>query len=430
MIEKQLADKLTDLAAKQLAEGLKAKNKRMKVVSEIYDLYNNKIMETDDETINIPFPFMAGHVDLLFSKIDNPPTLTFKIPNKRGLSDKVQSAWNQEMNSTKAGWKRKDRAEKKNALLSGRGIAKIYASSVDKKYKSHYDLVDFYSFVADPMHGDLEAGNYHGETDIFKTKTDLKGMAKLGIYKTSQVQQLLDDSNTVKDGNSEVVQNKFDRLKALGVDIQTSSFAGQEGSLLTEWVMKHEGKLYYIVFDPVTRVWVRAEELSEVFESGKTPFVSWATHYDEYSFWTKGAADDIFPIAEAMRFLLNTTLENERRRTRPMRVVDSGALIDVNELQDYVPDNVLLRNPGKDPNIVTIETPEISTTVNLVQYLDTLVQSKSGVTEPGVEEKDAKVRKMRQMGVDEIFQKPLKNHILFHSVRNRLYERLIKKTND
>lgn len=392
MLDSRLADKLAMVAGQQLSEGLRSKDGRMKIVSEIMDLYNNKTIDVQAGMVNIPFPTLAGHIDLMQSKIDEAPTLTFKVPNKPSLTDKVMSAWIQESSSTRSGWKRKDRAEKKAALISGRGIAKVFASSVGNEYRSHYEVVDFFSFVADPTRGFLEDGNYHGETDIFKTAESLRSGAKAGIYVPSQVSKLLSGATeTQADGNTDVTKNKFDRLKALGVDVATSSFAGQQGKNMTEWVMRYDGEWYYLLFEPKSGVWIRAERLRDVFANGKTPYVSWATHYDEFAFWTKGTGDDVYPIAEAIRLILNTALENEKRRGRPMRIVDSGALVDINELQDYVPDNVIIRNPGRDPNIVTVETPETTTTIDMAMFLDRMIQSKSGVSEPGTSESDPKV---------------------------------------
>ncbi len=390
-LTKTLSDELTSIACEQLAEGLRAKRDRMKVITEIFDLYNNKTIKLIDSITNIPFPVLAGQIDLLFSKIDNPPQLNFKIPNKQTLSEKVKAAWLQESSSTKSGWARKDRAAKKQALLTGRAIEKVYASNLNNKYQSHYDLVDVFSFVADPMHGFLEDSIYHGETDIFKTKTSLLAGAKQGFYNAEQVKRLSTFLATEKDGETDVVQNKFDRLSALGVDVQTSSFAGQRGVLLTEWVMRYEDTLYYLFFDPKSKIWVRAEKLQTVFANNKTPFTSWATHYDQNAFWTKGPADDAYPLAEAMRLILNNALENEKRRTRPMRIVDAGALVNITELQDFIPDNVLIRQPNKDPNIITVETPETTSSINLASFLDQMIQNKSGVADPGIASSDPRV---------------------------------------
>lgn len=393
MLPKARADELVKIAGKQLLAGLTAKMKRMELVREYNDLYNNKTIDIgEDEMTNFPFPYFANFIDDIQSKTDNAPSVTFKIPNKKTLSEKVKAAWMQESSSTRSGWARKDRAEKKQAHVTGRAVSKHYASSVGNKYKSHYDLVDIFSFVADPTRGQLEDGNYHGETDIFKTADDLDDGVAAGFYSAEQVKKLGElPENSAISTDQATMRNKFDRLKALGIDIETQSFTGQKGILFTEWVMRQGREWFYLLFDPKTEIWVRAEKLEDVFGNGKTPFVSWATHYDEYNFWSKSLADDIAPVTEAMRLLLNNAIENDKRRTRPMRIVDAGALVDVNELQDYVADNVILRTPGRDPNLVTVETPEIKATIDLLQYLDATSQAKTGSSGAGVDEKDAKV---------------------------------------
>ena len=44
MISRQLADKLTTIALKQLDAGIRMKEQRMKLIKEIEDLYNNKVV--------------------------------------------------------------------------------------------------------------------------------------------------------------------------------------------------------------------------------------------------------------------------------------------------------------------------------------------------------------------------------------------------
>lgn len=392
VLDKEKCDELARIAMEQLTQGLLAKSKRMDTVREYMDLYNNKVIEVDDGRYNAPFPYFADFIDGMCAKTDNPPSLDFKIPNKKTLSEKVKAAWMQESSSTKAGWARKDRSEKFISAISGRAVSKVYASSVDGKYQSHYELVDIFSFVADPTRGQLMDGNYHGETDIWKTKEDLEYGAEQGWYDKRQVELLsISESNQVKDGTQEVMKNKYDRLKALGIDVQSVSHAGQKGRLMCEWLMRSGGEWYYLLFDPKTGIWVRCQCLQDVFESGKTPFVSWATHYDEYSFWSKSLADDIAPVSESMRFLVNDAIENQKRRNRPMRIVQGGAFADVGELMDYVPDNVIITNNGRESGIITVETPEVTGTINLLGYLDSTSQQKAGNTGSGVDENNAKV---------------------------------------
>lgn len=391
MLSDNKARELVSIAQQQLIQGMQAKEKRMASIRDYYDLYNNKVIQVDTDIWNAPFPFLADRVDTFLSKIDEPPSLEFKIPNRPTLSEKIKSVWLQEMSSTRAGWKRKDRVEKKMSLITGRAISKIYASSVMNKYESHYDVVDVFSFIADPTRGRLEDGNYHGEVDIFKTIHSLKKGAEAGYYHKENIELLSTRTDTQKEGDNHAIKGKFDRIKALGIDVETTSFAGQRGINMTEWVMRHEGEQYYLFFDPISGLWARAERLKDVFWNNTTPFTSWATHFDEFAFWTKSVCDDAYPIAEATRFLLNNALENEKRRVRPMRMVESGSLVNIRELQDYVPDNVILSQRGSNPNVITLSTPDASATINIVEYLDNLSQSKSGVRSSAITEKDPKV---------------------------------------
>lgn len=392
MVNDQLKSKLTRIAVQQLEAGLQAKKTRTSDILDVIDLYNNQVMKVNDGMTNIPFPFLANIIDTLYSKIDNSPTCSFRIPNKSLLADKVASALEQEKSSMRAGWSRKDRAEKKLALLTGRGIAKVYASSVKNNYKSHYDVVDPLSFVADPKRGHLEDGNYHGDTSIFKTITSLETGAEIGIYDKKSVELMLTlATDESMQQSSQAQQNKFDRLRAMGMDVEGTSFAGQEGVMMTEWIMKHNDEWYYLLFDPMTQVAVRAEKLEDVFDSKRTPYVSWATNYDEFGFWSKSPADDIYPIAEAARIIMNNAIENEKRRTRPMRIVEGGTFTDVNEIIDYIPDNVIITQQGKQPNIIDIQTPEVSASLNVAQFLNGMMTEMTGVVGQGVDEKDAKV---------------------------------------
>jgi len=392
MLNKTIADKLVRIASDQLTKGLDAKRQRMDQVRVYIDSYNNQTEVSADNVFNIPFPFLSGYIDQVQSKIDNPPRVTFKVPNKQSLSEKIEAAWEMEKTSMRAAWDRKDRAEKKIALFFGRGISKVYASSIKGEYQSHYDVVDPFNFVADPTRGNLADSNYHGEVNIFKSFVSLKEGAKMGWYNAEQVALLQTAaSKTENDKEEQVRDNEYDRMRSTGVDPEQTSFMGQKGAMLAQWVMRYNDEWYFLLFDPSLKVWVRAEKLEDVFDNGKTPYVSWATHYDEYSFWSKSYADDGYPITEGMRFLLNNTLENEKRRVRPQRLVDPGSVDDINDLMEYIPDGLIIGKPGRPPVVQALPTPESRTTLDIVQYLDNTLSTKTGVLEPGIDEKDAKV---------------------------------------
>lgn len=395
MIDNKKADELVSIAQKQLKAGLKLKEKRFDIIKDVEDLYNNKCLETIDDRVNIPFPIMAGHIDTLYSKIDNPPTVTFKFTDLPNFGEKISSAWKADSSSMRARWTAKDRTEKKMSLLSGRGIAKVYASSVNNQYQSNYDVVDYWSFICEGRRGYLEDNLYAGEMDIYKTKEEIEQLAEQGVYDKAQVKKLLDSQDNARiDEYSLEIQNKYNRMKSLGLMPESNAFVGQSVYNLVEWVMQHGGKRYYLVFDIKSGLWLRAELLKDLYACNLYPWVSWAVNYEEYNFWSKGAGDDILPVSEAIKLILNEVIENTRRRNRPMRVVDPELFDDVSDIMDYVPDNVVVatqQNAGQ--KIFTIETPEVSTSVNVIQFLENYLGQKTGITPTiqGATDTDAKV---------------------------------------
>lgn len=404
MVDKTLADNLTRIAVQQLEAGVKLRQPRLDTIKKIEDLYNNKIVATIDNRINVPIPFMAGHIDTMHAKIDSRPTVNFE-PIYEGdakVAEKVTAAFRRDSSSMKGSWARKDRQEKKLALMSGRGISKIYSESPKGKYKTNYDVVDYHDFVCEGTQGHLEDMLYKGQMNIFRTPAELKTKAQMGFYDTNQVNILLGRTN---DGNfkrnEDLYKNKINRLQSLGLDPESNGYIGQKVVNLTEWVMDYEGKSCYLVFDYTTGTWVRCDLTAKVFPSGEdypnglSPWISWATHDEAFAFWTKGFGDDVMPVAEAMRIIINQILNNTMRRNQPMRAVDPSVFPDPNELEWDRPDDLVVSNPGKDPRsgIYTFETPEISASINLAQYLDQFLGKKTGVTADaqGAADRDVKV---------------------------------------
>jgi len=393
-LSKTFKDKLTRIACKQFDSGMMMKKKRMETIKDIEDLYFNKVLELMDNRVNIPFPIMSGQIDTYLSKIDNPPTVNFRTSDMPNFSEKIVSAWRDDQSTMRAGWESKDRAEKKLCLMSGRGINKIYASSVQNEYKSHYDVVDYHSFVCEGRNGRLEKNLYCGEKDIFRTMAVIREKAVQKIYDRKQV-ILLDNAYASGDVqiDNETLNDKYNRLKSLNLNPEMNAYVGQQVASLVEWNMDFEGKRYYLLFDIKTKIWLKVDELKNVYGCNKWLWSSWAFNPEEFMFWSKGAGDDILPTAEAMRLILNEAIENQRRRNRPMRITGGSEFGDVNELMEFVPDNVIVANQGKKGEIVTIETPEVTSSINLVQYLDNYLGQKTGVSSDlqGTSDKDTKV---------------------------------------
>jgi len=384
MLEIKLADKLTAIACKQLAAGVQFRQPRMVEIAKAVDLYNNKTKPALRGRFNVPIPMMGGFVDTLMSKIDDPPKITYNPTEEADTikSKKIQSAW--EIDANKGRWEIKDRAIKKLAIFSGRGIAKIFSES-KPTYQNHFEPVDYMDFVAEPQGGgNLEDHLFCGQENIFRTWNQLETAGKSGLYDISQVRKLKANTHDVNyKKNEEIFQNKQDRYGALGLDADTNNYVGQDLYNLTEWGMVYNGKRYYLLFDYPTGTWVRAEELKDVFKSDLWPWISFATHEDAFNFWSKAPCDDMRPVASAVHTIFNQVLENINKKNWHGRAYDPEVFTNPSQLK-FTPEGLAQATPkpGKSikDGIMDFETPEIAGSVNLIGFINSFAGEKTAIT--------------------------------------------------
>ena len=268
MIKKALADRLVDIACKQYKVCFDFKEPRLKEIRASEDYYYTHKIKVPTGEFGVPLPVMGGFVDQLMSKIDDRPTISF---TQRELADlkvarKVSSLWLAENQTNRGNWPQKDRWEKKLAIFSGRGIAEVFSES-DPEYKSHYRVVDHEDFMFEPMGGgNLENHKFMGEDNVFKTKKDLFLGAKQNIYDPAQVKQLIDRTGSEKfEKNESLHKAKSERLAKLGLVLEGNTYIGEGVFRMVKWFMDFEGEKYYIVFDWITKTWVRAQKLKDVY---------------------------------------------------------------------------------------------------------------------------------------------------------------------
>lgn len=399
-VTKELADKLTAIAVKQLEVGVKDKQKRLKDIQKNEDLYNGK---NDRPALkgrfNVPLPIMSGFVDTLMAKIDDPPRIKFNNTKAGGLklAQKVGAAWEVDSSSIRGKWAKKDRAAKKLAAFSGRAIYKYFAES-DPKYRSVLEVVDYNDFYCEPRGGgDLADHLFKGQANIWRTKKQLFRGVKSGLYDAAQLTQLMSKASGEAAAKSqELFKNKMARRAALGLDTDNDPYINQDVFSMVEHVMNYEGEDYYLFFEITTGTWMRVETVKEVFGTELEPFVSWATHEDAFNFWSKAPCDDMRPIVEAMTIIFNQALDNRHQRNRPQRAFDPTIFTDPSQLE-WRPDGLVIAQPpeGKSisSGIYTFDTPEINGSIDLFQLLDNFSGQKTGITPStqGTADKDVRV---------------------------------------
>lgn len=382
----KLADRLAEIAIKQIDTSIKFKQSRLNDIQLSEELYFGKTKPALKGRFNVPLPIMSGFIDTLISKVDDPPRITFGYQDIADYrrSKKIGSAWEIDSSPTKGKWPMKDRMVKKLAAFSGVGLYKYFAES-KPEYKSNLEVVDYHDFECEPLGGaDLENHKFLGQRNIFKTSADLLNGVKSGLYDARQVQMLLAavGSDEYKK-NDEIYKNKIQRLWLLGLDPETHSYVGQKIYNMTEWYLEYNGTRYYMLLEPRARVWVRFEELKDVFANNLWPFSAWHTNEDAFNFWSKAPADDMRPVAEAMQVLFNQALDNRQKRNFGQRAFDPTIFPDPSQLE-WRPDGLVeAKFDGvrsiKD-GIFEFQTAEISGTIDLMRYIDDITGRKTGIT--------------------------------------------------
>ena len=408
-----LRDNISSQAYQQLDAGLKHKQPRVEVWNKANDLYHNKKEPAMVGRFNVPLPIVSGYVDTLHAKLDDSPYLEFQMMARADSrrTKKIGAAWAIDSSSSRANWKKKDRAARKIAIMTGRGNYKIFAEN-DPTYKHYLEVVDSYDLVTDPIGGsNLEDHRFVFQDNIFRSKDDLEGGKQ---YNKEQVKKLsLAMGNEGFAKNEVSFRNKLNKFFALGIDDNNlKDYDGVQLFRLTEGMTIWKGERWYILFEPTTKIWVRCEKMKDVFEARVTdwlkrmgvtrppllPWVSFATHEDPFVFWSKAPVEDIIPIAVSMKVIFNQALYNINKRNAGQRAYDP-AIFKRPDLLEYRPDGLTPGNAtdaGKNlsQGIYEFRTEDnTAITVNLMNFLDNFLGQKTGITASaqGAADKDAKV---------------------------------------
>lgn len=385
-VSKEIADKLAGIAVQQIETAARFKEPRLQDIGKNEDLYLGKRRPSVRGRFNVALPIMEGFVETLMAKIDDPPAVSRKALKEEDsiAVKKIDAQWEFDKSPTRGRWDQKDRWAKKLAILSGRAIFKIFAES-DPKYKAHLEVVDYYDFLCEPQGGaNLEDHRFLGQMNLFRSKKDLEAGFESGIYDGEQVKALiLRTDNQGFKRNEELFKNKFNRMKALGFTPENFDYIGEKLYNLTEWGMIYEGKRYYLLLDYPTGTWVRCEELRDVFESDLWQFSSWATEEDPFNFWNRAPSDIMRPVALAQQMVFNQLLDANARRVYGQRIYNTKVIDDPSQLE-FRPEGLIGATlmPGQSLRdaVLTMETPEISSSINLIEFLKGFVGRETGVT--------------------------------------------------
>jgi hypothetical protein len=351
------------------------------------DQYFNRQAKSLKQRYNVPVPIVPGFVETLLSKVDDPPAIKAKQGDEADYKavQKVNAFIRIESKAEDYDWDMLDLDAKKEAILYGRAIAKVYSQS-KPEYKSNLEDVDVYDFIADPKGGgNLEKHLFAQQDNLFKNKQDLKlGVESMG-YDARAVEKIINATSGDKlVDNDNQYRSKQSRLMALGLDGITFNYAGQPLYKFIEAGTTFNGHRYYVLFNNETGVAVKCVPLKEVFKSNLWPWVSWATHRDLFNFWSKAPVDDIVPLAEMIRVLVNQELDNRQKRNWGQRAYDPDVYPNPSDL-NFRPDGLVATKSGASRlqpignGVYMFETPELNGSIDLVNWIDGIIGEKTGV---------------------------------------------------
>jgi len=384
------ADKVTDIAIKQLRVSEEYRQPRLAEIRENEDMVAGVVKPALAGRYNVPFDgvIASGFVETLVAQVNKPPKLEFFDPKGGNLKSvrKIQAMWDRDSSPTVQNWGKRDRLSKRLASVANIGIFEYYAERTKEGYKGHLMNIDHYDFHCEPNGGaELEDHIFKGVYNQFQTVARIKELAKAGYYDEAQVSKLL-NAYSSKDFkyNEDLHRNKINRMSALGLDVEQNAYVGTEVCNLARWVTTCEGEDYYIVFDYKSGIWLKFAPLKDVFESGLSPWVVWTPVEHAFSLWSPGLFDQIKPVAEAIRINLNEILNNNRKRNWDMRAVDAKMFPDISQL-NWRQDGVVAANVSLGQSIQNgiyhFQTPEISGALNLNQYLNDFLGINTGVSD-------------------------------------------------
>ena len=390
MIDRALADKLADIAVRQIRAGNRFAHKRKEQIKKSEEMYLNEVPTDVPGRFNPAVPVMSGFIDTLKAQLNRPVRINLDKQEQADLkkSQKVQSMW--ERDSSRNGWRMKDLDGKHGAAFSG--TAAFYTGAQggeSEKYRSIFYYIDHHHFYCEPKKGyDLETHRFLGEMNVWRSKSELDKGVESGIYDKENIGKLVSKTG-VQEFNEAIFATDEGRYRPLELD-SNENYVGDPLFCLTNHYLEHEGTRYYLFLDYNTGVWIRAEKLEDMFSAPEDldhplwPINSWHTHPDPKNYWNKAPADDVRPIAEAIRVVIKLALEGLKKRTRRKKAVDPEVFPDISEIEDDITEvvetNVLAEGKRIDQGVYEFVTEDSTAIIlNLTAFLNSFLGEKTGV---------------------------------------------------
>lgn len=400
MIEKTLKDKLAEIAVRQIRAGLMDPKRKARLENnrKNAEAYENVVPPALKGEFSFAVPVYSGYIDTLVSKLNDPIRINFDKQEEADLkkAKKVTAKWQYDSAPARGGWRRHDIDGKREVANNAVAVFEKHAEIRKVDGKEHFvdvfRLVRSENFYCEPKKGwNLEWHNFCGETNLLRTAWELDRGVEDGRYDADQVAAM---KAAHSDG-----QFKMNDPMAVGLTGKTDgagdgNYTGEDVYNLTGHYMIHEGTRYYLFLDYQTGKWVSVEKMDDMFEkpygavNPLYPYQAWSAHPSPRTFWVKAPGDDVRPVHETTRIMLNLAMLNLKQRTKKKRAIDPNFFPDSREISDALTEVVEMNAlPGRSASEGVYEfTTEDNTRiiVNLASFINNLLGEKTGIT-PGAQ---------------------------------------------
>lgn len=383
-----MEEEVLNIAFNGLLASQEFKQPRMDQIAQYQRLYNNDITPKLRQLFNVPVPVFSGMLDTMAADFNDEVNLKFKATNTAQLLivPKIQAHWEVERDSMapNAMWNYKARTDRMNALMCGRGILLNYAENVPV-YRNILETIDISDFHFQPMGGGiLENHLFCGREGIIRTMDDIctdEAFDKTQVKKLKEFSYQSDEYMQI----CNTYGTKLTRFTSMNLDVNKATFTGTRVVNLCEFIVTYRGIRKLVTFDPVTKIWLRVKDWTDIRPSGKYPYTTWATHEDMKNFLSKSYADDLYWVADSIITMVNQELTNREKKNYNARAFDEDMFTDVQKLDEaqYMPDTLVPVKTGTkqiSQGIYEFQTPELQGTINLVGFMAQFTGQQVGIT--------------------------------------------------